>query len=156
MNYKKPVIATLSLVAMLATSNISFAAAREMPNIMNSGTNKVKENEKINNREVAQVELSKRGYNFSDLIFKFEKHNLVYDNMWGLLLQFGDGKITLDKLQKEIGSKIKLAKDLKVRMYESGELYKDTIILVLEKIDKGLKRDRKELDEKKLDINKLR
>ena len=156
MNNKKPIIKILSLVSMLAISNISFASAREMPNMMSFGAHEAKANEKINNRELAQVKPSNREHSFSDLIFKFEKHKLVYDNMYGLFLQFGEGKITLDELEKDMANKIKLASALKVSMYESGELYKDTIIDVWKKADRGLKNHRKEFDEKKVSLNNLR
>ena len=57
---------------------------------------------------------------------------------------------------KEMANKIKLASALKVSMYESGELYKDTIIDVWKKADRGLKNHRKEFDEKKVSLNNLR
>ena len=42
MNNKKPIIKTLSLVSMLAISNISFASAREMPNMTSFGAHEAR------------------------------------------------------------------------------------------------------------------
>lgn len=155
----KTIIRTLSLVGLLAISNISFAAAREMPYMMNSGVAAI---ENIKNIESAKGMHNKGGFSYLDprpflqASAALEEQKLDFNHMFGLFLEFGKGEICISKLQKEVSNKIKSVKSLKIKKDKLAKSYKETVLVVWEDREKELAKDKKELDENKVDIKKLR
>ena len=147
-------ITTLSIIGFLGGSNISFAESIEP--LYSSHSNKAKIEQSDNS--------SKSGYSESFLNLlkterEYEKSRLKYHYINGLFLDFGDGKLSIDNLEKEIENKIKLCKKMGQKAFENDEenkLYARTIGEVWEKFEVAVNRDKKRLLINEINIQNIR
>ena len=164
MNNKKPVIATLSLVAILATGNISSASEGGIDTFSSQSNQDgvapalVKNIQNINFSNSLD---SRGGFFYKDPIAvieasaALEENELYFNHIFGRLLQFGNGEICFNKLQKEIINKKKSVKNLKIKEDKAAKSLKDTVLNTWENIEKELAKDKRDLDAEKVDIVKL-
>ena len=147
-------ITTLSIIGFLGGSNISFAESIEPLYSSHSNKAKIEQSDKS----------SKSGYSESFLNLlkterEYEKSRLKYHYINGLFLDFGDGKLSIDNLEKEIENKIKLCKKMGQKAFENDEenkLYARTIGEVWEKFEVAVNRDKKRLLTNEINIQNLR
>ncbi len=150
-------ITTLSIIGFLGGSNISFAESIEPLYSSHSNKAKIEQSDKS----------SKSGYSESFLNLlkterEYEKSRLKYHYINGLFLDFGDGKLSIDNLEKEIENKIKLCKKMEKKAFETFEndeenkLYAITIREVWEKFEVAVNRDKKRLLTNEINIQNLR
>ncbi len=100
----KSIITTLSLIGVLATSNMSFAGSgggfflskRDFSIEKSNKPSKSKDNEGFLNLLKVQDE--------------YEKTRLNFNYIFGSFLEFGEGKISIENLEEEIQNKINLCK----------------------------------------------
>ena len=166
MRIKNLKLITLSIVAAFAVNNASYTAAGELsfwPNVM---TSKPFSNEKIKSSKESKVEhpdsrnstIKFGGFCPQEAKWKLEKQALDFNHMFGLFLQFGREEICIKKLQKEMSDKIVLVKRLKTEMDKSPKCLKEVaeVLASWEYMEKELVKEMKDLDEKKVEIKKLR
>ena len=166
MRIKNLKLVTLSIVAAFAVNNASYTAAGELsfwPNVM---TSKPFSNEKIKSSKESKVEhpdsrnstIKFGGFCPQEAKWKLEKQALDFNHMFGLFLQFGREEICIKKLQKEMSDKIVLVKRLKTEMDKSPKCLKEVaeVLASWEYMEKELVKEMKDLDEKKVEIKKLR
>jgi len=147
-------ITTLSIIGFLGGSNISFAESIEPLYSSHSNKAKIEQSDKS----------SKSGYSESFLNLlkterEYEKSRLKYHYINGLFLDFGDEKLSIDNLEKEIENKIKLCKKMGQKAFENDEenkLYARTIGEVWEKFEVAVNRDKKRLLTNEINIQNLR
>jgi hypothetical protein len=147
-------ITTLSIIGFLGASDISFAESIEPLYSSHPNKAKIEQSDKS----------SKSGYSESFLNLlkterEYEKSRLKYHYINGLFLDFGDGKLSIDNLEKEIENKIKLCKKMEKKAFENDEenkLYARTIGEVWEKFEVAVNRDKKRLLTNEINIQNLR
>lgn len=166
MRIKNSKLITLSIVAAFAVNNASYTAARELsfwPNVMTSetsSTNKTKSNKesKVGHPDSKDSTIKFGGFCPQEAKWKLKKQALDFNHMFGLFLQFGREEICIKKLQKEMSDKIVLVKRLKTEMDKSPKCLKEVaeVLASWEYMEKELVKEMKDLDEKKVEIKKLR
>ena len=166
MRIKNSKLITLSIVAAFAVNNASYTAAGELsfwPNVMTSetsSTNKTKSSKesKVEHPDSKDSTIKFGGFCPQEAKWKLEKQALDFNHMFGLFLQFGREEICTKKLQKEMSDKIVLVKRLKTEMDKSPKCLKEVaeVLASWEYMEKELVKDMKDLDEKKVEIKKLR
>ena len=150
-------ITTLSIIGFLGGSNISFAESIEPLYSSHSNKAKIEQSDKS----------SKSGYSESFLNLlkterEYEKSRLKYHYINGLFLDFGDGKLSIDNLEKEIENKIKLCKKMEKKAFETlendeeNQLFATTIRETWEKFEVAVNRDKKRLLTNEINIQNLR
>ena len=93
---------------------------------------------------------------------EYEKSRLKYNYILGLFLDFGDGKLSIDNLEKEIENKIKLCKKIEKKVFETfkndegNKLYATIIREVWEKFEVVVNRGKKQLLTNEINIQNLR
>ena len=166
MRIKNSKLITLSIVAAFAVNNASYTAAGELsfwPNVMTSetsSTNKTKSSKesKVEHPDSKDSTIKFGGFCPQEAKWKLEKQALDFNHMFGLFLQFGREEICIKKLQKEMSDKIVLVKRLKTEMDKSPKCLKEVaeVLASWEYMEKELVKEMKDLDEKKVEIKKLR
>ena len=150
-------ITTLSIIGFLGASDISFAESIEPLDSSNSNKAKIEQSN----------EFSKLRYNMSFLNLlktekEYEKSRLKCHYILGLFLDFGDGKLSIDNLEKEIENKIKLCKKMEKKAFEifendeENQLFATTIRETWEKFEVAVNRDKKRLLTNEINIQNLR
>lgn len=147
-------ITTLSIIGFLGGSNISFAESIEPLYSSHSNKAKIEQSNKSSKSEYSESFL-----NLLKTEREYEKSRLKYHYINGLFLDFGDGKLSIDNLEKEIENKIKLCKKIGQKAFENDEenkLYAITIREVWEKFEVAVNRDKKRLLINEINIQNIR
>ena len=147
-------ITTLSIIGFLGGSNISFAESIEPLYSSHSNKAKIEQSNKSSKSEYSESFL-----NLLKTEREYEKSRLKYHYINGLFLDFGDGKLSIDNLEKEIENKIKLCKKIGQKAFENDEenkLYARTIGEVWEKFEVAVNRDKKRLLINEINIQNIR
>lgn len=168
MRIKNSKLLILSIVAAFAVNNASYTAARELlfsSNIMTSKpslTEKIKSNKESKDEKGRDENPDSEKLTISKLETIYELNGLQYNSIFGLLLDFSEGKLSIENLEQEMINKVKACqkkeKELLGNIEESSEIkmYAETITGMWELYAKIVSTDKKNLQEQKTSLEKLR
>ena len=168
MRIKNSKLLILSIVAAFAVNNASYTAARELlfsSNIMTSKpslTEKIKSNKESKDEKGRYENPYSEKLTISKLETIYELNGLQYNSIFGLLLDFSEGKVSIENLEQEMINKVKACKkkerELLGNIEESSEIkiYAEEITGMWELYAKIVSIDKKNLQEQKTSLAKLR
>ncbi len=152
----KSIITTLSLIGVLATSNMSFAGS-------GGGFFLSKRDFGIEKSNKSSKSEDTEGFlNLLKVQDEYKKNRLNFNYIFGSFLEFGEGKISIENLEEEIQNKINICKQKEEAALKSGKEDEVNKLLLTatreawEKISKAVSADKKLLLNKKTSIKKLR
>jgi len=178
-------VTTLSIITVLSTSNVSFASggdvtrlshyAGQTPTELNftkpsygGGDGGININFGVfgtkDKTELREGDAQNKNSYSTLLKFQsdYEQSRLQFNYIFGLCLDFGDGKLSIENLEEEMQNKVKACKQKEKTAFENGEkdevnkLLARTTREVWEKVAKAVSADKKRLLEKKTTIENLR
>ena len=168
MRIKNSKLLILSIVAAFAVNNASYTAARELlfsSNIMTSKpslTEKIKSNKESKDEKGRDENPDSEKLTISKLETIYELNGLGYKYIFGLLLDFSEGKVSIENLEQEMINKVKACqkkeKELLRTIEESSEIkmYSETITHMWKLYAGIVSTDKKNLQEQKTSLEKLR
>ena len=168
MRIKNSKLLILSIVAAFAVNNVSYTAARELlfsSNIMTSKpslTEKIKSNKESKDEKGRDENPDSEKLTISKLETIYELNGLGYKYIFGLLLDFSEGKVSIENLEQEMINKVKACqkkeKELLGNIEESSEIkmYAEAMTGVWEIYARIVSTDKKNLQEQKTSLEKLR
>ena len=179
----KKLVTSLSIMGLLATSNISFAAegdaiklssyVGQIPTELNFTTPKSMPRDmamsvsfggfgiKDKTEQKEDNVQNKDSYSaFLKIEEEYEKSRLKHAYIFGLFLDFGEGKLSIEDLEVEISNKIKLCRqkerEANVSANKEAKLLAATMIEIWEKFEKVVKTGKKRLLEKNTNMQDIR
>ena len=156
-------VTTLSIIGFLGVSNVSFAGSGAL--FYPSAPNKNKIESSKSNEAANKSSESQDKDSYATLLkfqSDYEQSRLQFNYIFGLYLDFGDGKLSIENLEEEMQNKVKACKQKEKTAFENGEkdevnkLLARTTREVWEKVAKAVSADKKRLLEKKTTIENLR
>jgi hypothetical protein len=178
-------VTTLSIITVLSASNVSFASggdvtrlshyAGQIPTELNFTKPSTGEGDggidikfggfgTKDKTELGEGDAQNKDSYSTLLKFQsdYEQSRLQFNYIFGLYLDFGDGKLSIENLEEEMQNKVKACKQKEKTAFENGEedevnkLLARTTREVWEKVAKAVSADKKRLLEKKTTIENLR
>lgn len=157
----KSTINTLSLTAIVAAVSISSAiSARSAEcHYINQNENEEKKEENAAS-SIKKTDDGKSYFEILRIEDLYKKHRVSKEHIFGLFLEFGEGKLSTHELHEVIQKKIMICQNIKLEKDNgaSGSAIKFVIEVALEtwkQAEKNIIKEMRELEQKKINLKSL-
>ena len=157
----KSTIKTLSLTAIVAAVSISSAISAR-----SAECHYIKQNENEEKKEenaASSIKKTDDGKSYFEILRiedLYKKHRVSKEHIFGLFLEFGEGKLSTQELQEVIQKKIRICQNIKLEEDNGtlGSATKFVIEVALEawkQAEKNIIKEMRELEQKKINLKSL-